>query len=409
MNRVHKAAVGALGWLLFALAQAADPEILSPAPGEITDAPALGNGAIMTLRWTSPPEADVIDWAIYVGSTPGAWDIQRITHMNRYFLDDRPPEESVKLGIPADGSTFYLRLFWRADGQDFSYVDAEYVAPGFNTLPPEFAINAGHSGAWFYPITSGQGQFIDVEPQEKFMFLSWFTYTDAASENPNEQQWYTAQGNYSGNTANLDLFQTLGGKFDDPQAVSTTQVGSASVSFNDCSQGQMAYNFDDGRQGQFPMRRVIPGSGNTCEERSNINIEVLDLNAGMDGAWFEQTTSGQGFFIDSYSDPEGGDFIFISWFTYGDETASGQRWLTAQGNYEGPSTEIDVFETTGGSFDDPQAPDTVKVGTMNVDFADCSNAELSYSLTNDDLEGDIAITRVVPGGQALCEELAGAD
>ena len=68
-----------------------------------------------------------------------------------------------------------------------------------------------------------------------------------------------------------------------------------------------------------------------------------------------------------------------------------------------------MFETTGGSFDDPQVPDTVKIGTMNVEITDCSNVELSYSLTDDDLEGDIAITRVVPGAQSLCEELSGAD
>jgi hypothetical protein len=42
-------------------------------------------------------------------------------------------------------------------------------------------MNAGHSGAWFYPPTSGQGQFIDIEPGNQTMFLSWFTYTDAAS------------------------------------------------------------------------------------------------------------------------------------------------------------------------------------------------------------------------------------
>jgi len=46
---------------------------------------------------------------------------------------------------------------------------------------------------------------------------------------------------------------------------------------------------------------------------------------------------------------------------------------------------------------------------MNLDFTDCSNAQLSYSLTADPAAGDIAITRVIPGSQALCEELAGAE
>jgi len=274
----------------------------------------------------------------------------------------------------------------------------------------DFTINAGIAGAWFNPDTTGQGQFIDVEPEEQFMFISWFTFTDATSDNPFEQQWFTAQGSYSGNTANLDLFETLGGKFDDPQMVTTTRIGEVALSFSDCDFGQMAYSFDEEElQGQFPLIRVISGSGNVCEDLSGNTTQAVDINAGMDGAWFDPNTSGQGFFMDAHPDPEGGNTIFVSWFTYGDETASGLRWLTAQGGFEGSIAEIDIFETTGGSFDEPQPISTTKVGTMIIDFTDCSNALLTYSLPADSAEGDIAITRVIPGGQALCEELAGAE
>ena len=109
-------------------------------------------------------------------------------------------------------------------------------------IDPSFQINAGHSGAWFYLDNSGQGQFIDVEPESKFMFVSWFTYTDAASSNPFEQRWLTAQGNYSGNLAQLALFETLGGTFDDHQGVTTTQVGEVILSFDNCEQGLIGFN-----------------------------------------------------------------------------------------------------------------------------------------------------------------------
>jgi len=46
---------------------------------------------------------------------------------------------------------------------------------------------------------------------------------------------------------------------------------------------------------------------------------------------------------------------------------------------------------------------------MTIDFTDCNHALLTYSLTDDSAEGDIEITRVIPEGKALCEELAGAD
>ena len=46
---------------------------------------------------------------------------------------------------------------------------------------------------------------------------------------------------------------------------------------------------------------------------------------------------------------------------------------------------------------------------MSLDFTDCSNALLAYSLPANGVEGDMAITRVIPGGQVLCEELSGAE
>ncbi len=285
-----------------------------------------------------------------------------------------------------------------------------YLISDGEVIPEGSQINAGHAGAWFYPPTSGQGQFIDIEPENQTMFLSWFTYTDAASANPTEQRWLTALGNYSGDTAVLDLHETLGGKFDDPQAVSTNKIGEVTVNFSDCEQGLMSYSIPaENLHGSFPMQRVISGSGNVCQARSLITVEAVDINAGMDGSWFDTNTSGQGFFIDAHPDPEGGNTIFVSWFTYGNATASGQRWLTALGSYAGSVAEIDVHETTGGSFDDPQTPTTTKVGTMSIDFSDCSNALLSYTLPADPAAGEIAITRVIAGAQALCEELDGSD
>jgi len=130
-----------------------------------------------------------------------------------------------------------------------------------------FQINVGHSGAWYNSETSGQGQLIDVEPVEQYMFLAWFTFTAAASNNPDQLHWYTAQGNYSGNTAELILNETLGGLFDNPQQISTNPVGTVILSFTDCERGQMAYSIDtDGRQGTIPLQRLMISGQALCEE-----------------------------------------------------------------------------------------------------------------------------------------------
>lgn len=274
-------------------------------------------------------------------------------------------------------------------------------------------INRGHSGAWFNPATSGQGQLIEVVPEDHFMFLSWFTFTEAASDSPAEQHWYTAQGHYRGNTAELILHETLGGQFDSPLPPSTQPVGTLTVSFSDCRQGQMDYHIDtDGRQGTIPLQRLIPGSDTDCQDQVDgalMDTAAVDINTGMDGAWVNSDTLGQGFLIDAHPDAHSGNFIFVAWFTYGNDTESGQRWLTAQGSFAGSTAALDVYETTGGRFDDPQAVDTRPVGTMTLDFADCSNAQLSYSLADDDLHGDMTISRLIPGAQARCEALADAN
>jgi len=36
----------------------------------------------------------------------------------------------------------------------------------------------------------------------------------------------------------------------------------------------------------------------------------------------------------------------------------------------------------------------------------CNNAQLAYSLIDDDVTGDRAVSCLIPGGQALCEKLA---
>jgi len=269
-----------------------------------------------------------------------------------------------------------------------------------------FQINAGHSGAWFNTDTSGQGLLIDVEPASQFMFLSWFTFTHAASANPKEQHWFTAQGSYSGDTAELTVNETLGGRFDDPQAVSTDPVGAASLSFTDCGLGEMNYTIDTwDLEGSFPLYRAIPGTENVCAERTRITTEPLEPNDGWDGAWYDEETPGQGFLIDAHPSAEGDDFIFVAWFTYGEGSASGQRWLTAQGPLAGSTADLLVYETEGGSFDDPKPSETNTVGSMTIDFTDCSNAQLTYSITDEALAGTINIKRAIPGTEALCEEL----
>jgi hypothetical protein len=130
-------------------------------------------------------------------------------------------------------------------------------------------INAGHADAWYNSLTSGQGQLIDVVPEDQFMFLAWFTFTAGASNNPDQQHWYTAQGEYSGNTAELILHETLGGRFDDPMLPNTAKVGTMIIDFTDCSNAQLSYSLTaDNLAGDMAISRLSPGGQALCEELS---------------------------------------------------------------------------------------------------------------------------------------------
>ena len=270
-------------------------------------------------------------------------------------------------------------------------------------------INAGHMGGWYNPHTPGQGVLADIDESNDFLFGAWFTYTLETSDHPYEQHWYTAQGTYAGNKAGLTLYESLGGRFDDPTLVSTDPVGTATLSFTDCASGMMQYRIDTlGVSGDFPLVRLLTGSETTCETRHEPQPQMAGINPGMNGGWYNDVTPGQGFLLDAFPDGEGGGFIFVAWFTYGDVAASGQRWLTAQGNFTGLTAEIDVYEATGGIFDAYLLPNNPRVGSMTVDFTDCDAATLSYEL-DEGVMSSMSLIRLLPAANALCREFTGED
>jgi hypothetical protein len=116
------------------------------------------------------------------------------------------------------------------------------------------------------------------------------------------------------------------------------------------------------------------------------------VSDALAGAWYNAATPGQGFFIDVLAESRQ---LFVGWFTYeGSGAASRVRWVTAQGPYAGARAELVVTATTGGAFDRPDPVQNVTVGTLRIDFADCTRATATYSL--DGAPGTIALTRIAP-------------
>lgn len=156
--------------------------------------------------------------------------------------------------------------------------------------------------------------------------------------------------------------------------------------------------FINGRVQLFSIRQAAPFS----------------IDAGLNDAWYNPATDGQGFFINVF---KAHGTLFLSWFTYETDTRDElapvatvgepyHRWLTAQGPMSGNTAQLDVVMTSGGVFTDSrQVVNTApgEYGSIAIEFHDCWNATLTYDLHAVGEAGEIPITRVVPDNGRVCE------
>jgi hypothetical protein len=159
-------------------------------------------------------------------------------------------------------------------------------------------------------------------------------------------------------------------------------------------------------------------------DRDNRRIQILQatyvdtpvsfqINPGLNDAWYNPATNGQGFLITVF--PDTGQ-MFLAWFTFDtqrppeDVTAllgdPGQRWLTAQGPYGGDTANLTIFVTEGGVFDSasPSAStDPAGDGTLTLEFADCAEGMVTYAITSLGISGEIPIQRISLDNVPFCE------
>ncbi len=133
------------------------------------------------------------------------------------------------------------------------------VFTSFEVVPEapgsDFNINLGMAGSWFNPDTNGQGWVFDVVDNTTTQLLAaaWFSFNNAppgADDNAGfgslQQRWFSASGPFTGNTAELQIFSPSGGVFNDPNFLVDRgePVGTMTVSFFDCINGQIIFDFD---------------------------------------------------------------------------------------------------------------------------------------------------------------------
>lgn len=142
---------------------------------------------------------------------------------------------------------------------------------------------------------------------------------------------------------------------------------------------------------------------------------VFRINEGLNDACFNKATDGQGFFITVFPEIQ---LMFLSWFTFDTQrpddgvTANlrgpGQRWITAQGPYNGNRANLIVNITTGGVFNNGlPKPDNNPDGTITVKFENCNSGTVTFSIPSISQQGAVPIERITLDLVPLCEQLDG--
>ncbi len=220
------------------------------------------------------------------------------------------------------------------------------------------------------------------------------------------------------------------GQFNAPTGVEVDQLGRIWVAdtgnhrIQVCNETGACVAFGDFGvgQGQFdsPSDVAVSQSGRVAVVDTNnhriqfFSTGAFQINAGLNDAWFNPSTDGQGFFITVFPDL---GLVLLAWFTYDTELPAddveailgdpGHRWLTAVGQIDGNQAVLDIEIASGGIFDTSSEIQRSLDGTITLTFEHCNSGTVDYSIPSINRQGSVPIVRVARDNVALCETLAG--
>jgi len=294
-----------------------------------------------------------------------------------HWIDDRSGELLATVTSPMRyrDSTPPSRI--RSDGNlviSGQAIGISHLAPVLHSIAPPArrslteASVAELNGAWFDPVLTGQGWFIDVMAPQRAIFGAWFTYDHSLSGDHTGLRWYTMQGRFpaDGGVAELMLYSNAGGVFEAGPVTGAEPVGRVRLWPASTGDLQMEVRFgtesETLRIGQS-LTRVLP----------------VTTRPGV-RHWFDPAISGQGIVLAQPLETDGP--LFGAWFTYdinGDDP-SRQHWFTIQGSDDADAglREAILYRTTGGTLATGATSNTRPVGTILISRLACDRILIDY-------------------------------
>jgi len=126
------------------------------------------------------------------------------------------------------------------------------VSCGTNGDNGNAPVGTALSGAWYDANTSGQGLLFAVDSLASNLFAAWYTFVPNGQHvgGGASQRWYTLQaGGFATGTKSIKavpVYATTGGVFDNPTKTQVTQVGTADLTWLDCTHLGIEYSFTAG-------------------------------------------------------------------------------------------------------------------------------------------------------------------
>lgn len=244
--------------------------------------PAADGQFLVALEAPAPDGGVTVHMAIAGTASPGS-DYVALT--GSVFIPEGMSEVEVDVEVLNDGleegpETVFVTLLEDTDYViTFQLERVTVVIVDDDGDGPGIVINQGISDAWFNSATPGQGYFIIVFPTIGKIFFAWFTY-DIQRPPANVQailgdpghRWFTAFGDYAGNTAVLDIEWTEGGVFNAvPPSTTQTVDGTITLEFSDCTAGLVHYSIPSlGLSGTVPIERLTLDNVGLCEEQNGL-------------------------------------------------------------------------------------------------------------------------------------------
>jgi hypothetical protein len=286
-------------------------------------------------------------------------------------------------------------------------VEMQLVSADLPIPTPALALTqAGLSGAWFDPLTSGQGLNITRIDRSPTIFAGWFTFEAGnTAQNAAGQRWYSLQGDIrpdNAETVQLGIFETVGGTFTQAlPAVTSRRVGTATLRLSACDHLTMSYRFDAqanaaAREGQLLLTRLTPAnlsciSALAAQAPSALLPVPQSPSSQIEGPWYDPEVLGQGLFFNAWPKfsglldaPVGG--VFGGWFTYdvqaNDPTA--QQWFVLQTLQEFSQGEVlafGIFQSIAGVFDARIAGGVSQVGSGTLVAEGCDRLTMQYQFS----------------------------